>query len=319
MSLAVVVGVVVVVPAITLGYIWLADRITDRLGRYLSRRLRPWVWLFPALAAISVFLVVPAVLTAWSSLRHQDGSGVGLDNYQAVLGREDVQVALRNNATWVVVVVGLVLLLSIAAALLVETVRYERAVTMILFLPMAVSATASAVLWQLMYAFSPANQPQTGTVNAALVNLPGQPEPVAWLLERSTNNWALMAVAIWTWTGLGLVVILAGLKNLPDDVVEAARIDGAGRWQVARYITLPLLLPTISVVATTLIVFVLKVFDFVQVLTRGERGTEVLANAMYTEFFINRRENTASAIAMILMILVLPMIVISVRRSTREV
>ncbi|CAN5664352.1 sugar ABC transporter permease [soil metagenome] len=312
MNLAVLAGVVVGVPAITLGYIWLADGLIDAVGTKLGRSLRPWVWLFPALALTATFLVVPSVLTAIASFRTPAG-GFGIENYDAILQRDDTRQALTNNALWLVVVVVVVMVLGTLLALGADRVRYERAVTTVLFLPMAVSATAASVLWQQVYAFQPRGRPQTGTLNALWTGLGF--EPVAWLLEKSTNNWALMVVCIWTWTGLALVVILAGVKGLPEDVIEAARVDGATQGQLLRRIVIPLLRPTLAVVATTLIVFVLKVFDIVQGLTRGERGTEVLANAMFTEFFQNRREGTASAIAVVLMLLVLPMVILAVRRS----
>jgi alpha-glucoside transport system permease protein len=143
--------------------------------------------------------------------------------------------------------------------------------------------------------------------------LTGQP-PVAWLLDSRVNNFALIFVAVWMALGVATLILSAGVKNIPKELVEAARMDGAGEWGIFRHVTLPSLWPTILVVLTTEAIFTLKVFDIVYVMTNGAYGTDVIANRMYTELFVTENLGQASAIAVLLLVMASPVIVMNIRQ-----
>lgn len=139
--------------------------------------------------------------------------------------------------------------------------------------------------------------------------------PELWLSKQPwINNIALIIAGAWVWTGFCMVILSAAYKGIPAELMEAARIDGATEWQVFWKITIPFMLSTIAVVTTTIVIFVLKTFDIVYVMTGGNFGTEVLANTMIKTMYDFRDFEKASAIAVILLILIVPFIVINIRR-----
>lgn len=309
------VAAVVGVPAATAGYVVLAERLIELLPDRQRRAVRPWVWLAPALLLLAVFLVYPALQTIWVSLRDADSTGfVGLENYVYVFDDPVMLTALRNNVLWLVFFTGATVALGLLIAVLTDRVPYERIARAVVFLPMAISFVAAGVIWRFMYDYRPPGLPQTGTVNALLTALLPGFEPQAWLINTPTNNLALIAVAVWTWTGFCVVILSAALKGIPTEVLEAARVDGAGEWQIFRYVILPLISPTVAVVTTTMIIFALKAFDIVYVMTNGNYDTEVIANRMYKEMFNFRHFGRAAAIAVVLLIAIVPVMLLNIRR-----
>jgi len=205
-------------------------------------------------------------------------------------------------------VIGLLLM-----AVLTDRVRYERAAKTVMFVPMAISFVAASVIWKFVFEFRPAGAAQIGSLNAVLTALFPGFSPVAWLVNLAANNVALITVAVWVWAGFCLVILSAALKGIPAELLEAARVDGANEWQVFRAVTLPLLAPTITVVATTMVIFALKAFDIVYVMTSGNFNTEVIANRMYKEMFTFHNFGRASAIAVILFLATVPVMVANIR------
>jgi len=165
-----------------------------------------------------------------------------------------------------------------------------------------------------MYEFKPKGVPQIGTLNALLTTLFPSFEPQAWLFNPGINNWALIVVGIWIWTGFAMVILSASIKGVPKEIVEAARMDGAGEFQVFFRITLPIIKPTIMVVTTTLIINVLKIFDIVYVMTNGILDTEVIANRMYKEMFNFMNFGMASALAVLLLVAIVPVMLMNIKR-----
>jgi ABC-type sugar transport system permease subunit len=144
-------------------------------------------------------------------------------------------------------------------------------------------------------------------------------EPVDWIRQQPTNNFALILVAVWIWTGFCMVVLSAALKAIPGELYEAARVDGANEFRIFFSITIPQLMPTLTVVTTTMIVTVLKVFDIVYVMTAGNFGTEVIANRMYQEMYSGNREfGHASAIAVVLMLAIVPVLVFNISQFRKQ-
>jgi alpha-glucoside transport system permease protein len=261
---------------------------------------------------------------------NEDSSAyVGLENYQYVFTNSATQSALLNNILWLVFFTILAVGLGLILAVLTGRVRYEALAKAAVFVPMAISFVAAAVIWRFMYAYRPEGFAQIGLVNAAGTNL--GLEPVAWLVEQAvpytdltlstplhTNNFALIAVGVWMWTGFAMVVLSAGLKGISTEVLEAARVDGASEWQIFWRIIIPQLSPTIAVVATTLVIQALKKFDMVWVMTAGNYGTDVVATLMYKQMFNFRDFGRAAALAVILLAAILPIMLITIRRFRRQ-
>lgn len=304
------------VPLAEILYLVAAEGVLRLLPPRWAGALRPWVWLLPALGLVGVFLVYPALHTVLLSLfGPQAETFVGLANYARAFTGPQMREAFRNNLLWLVVFTGATVSLGLVMAVLADRVRYEPVVRAILFLPMAISFVAAAVIWKFVYEFRPLELPQIGLLNALLTAVVPGFRPVAWLAHAPwVNNLALILVAVWVWTGFALVVLSAALKGLPAELLEAARVDGATEWQVFWRVIVPLLAPTITVVATTMVIYALKAFDVVYVMTSGNFGTEVIANRMYEELFIARDFGLASAIAVILFLAIVPVMVANVRR-----
>ena len=283
-----------------------------------TRRWVPWLYAGPAILLLIFFLVFPSVETARLSFMDRGGdSYVGFQNYIYAFTNSTMLTAFRNNAIWVVVFTVFTVSLGLLFAVLLDRVRYEKIIKSIVFIPMAISMVGAGTIWKFVYAYRPAGASQIGLLNAIVVGLGGQ--PIGWLIERPwVNNFCLIAVGIWMWTGFCMVVLSAAYKNIPRQLMEAARIDGANEWQIFRRVILPLLKPTIAVVTTTMIVFVLKIFDIVYVMTNGNFSTEVLANRMYKEQYAFANYGRASAIAVIILLLIIPMMVVNIRRFKQQ-
>ena len=308
---------VVGIPAVLVGYILLTEQILKVFPERRRARVRPWLWLLPALAFLFVFLVYPAIGTFIDSFKdRRSGDFVGLANYQYVFGSPDVLGAIKNNILWLVLFTGLTVGFGLAIAILVDRVRYESTAKSVIFIPLAISFVAAGVIWQTVYAFQPAGQPQTGPLNAIITTFGA--DPISFVRNATTGTFALIIVGVWIWTGFAMVILSAGLKGISAELLEAARVDGANEWHVFRHIILPLLMPTIAVVATTMVITALKAFDIVYVMTNGAFDTEVLANRMYQELFSFSQFGRAAAIAVVLMLAIAPLMIANVRRFREQ-
>ena len=285
-------------------------------------RLQPWLFIGPALLLVTFCLVYPSVHTTVLSFFGRPYSAraegfVGLQNYEHFFADKNMLTAFRNNALWVVILTTFTVSFGLIFAVLLDRVRYEKVIKSIVFIPMAISMVGASVIWKFVYAFRPAGAAQIGLLNAIVTAFGG--EPLGWLIERPwINNLCLIIVGIWIWTGFCMVILSAAYKSIPKELLEAARIDGATEWQVFWRVILPLLKPTVAVVTTTMVVFVLKIFDIVYVMTNGNFSTEVVANRMYKEMFIFFRYGRASAIAVILLLLIIPVMLLNIRRFREQ-
>ena len=309
------------VPAVFLVYMFLTEKaVAGKAGAGLRvKKALPVLWLVPALVMLLFFLVYPIINTIVVSFMNADSSGfVGVTNYASLFSDETVLVALRNNVLWLVVFTLVTVTLGLLLAVLADRVKYEVAAKALLFLPASISLVAAGVIWKFMYAYRPAGEPQIGTLNAVLTAVIPGFAPRAWLFDVPFNNWALMIVGIWIWTGFALVIFSASLKGIPRELLEAARIDGAGEATIFFRILLPLMSKTVTVVVTFFIITVLKIFDIVYVMTNGNLGTEVIANRMYKEMFSFRNFGRAGAIAVLLLVAVVPVVVANIRKFARR-
>jgi len=275
----------------------------------------------PSLVLIGLLVVYPSVRTIYNSMTSTNGIGfnvattfVGFDNYRTMFNDPALGTAIRNNILWLVIVTPLTVVLGVVFAVLFDKVRYEAIPKSIVFIPMAISATASGVIWRLMYA----DDPNTGTINAILGWF--RVAPISFLGDSNFVNWALFGAQIWAGLGFAVVVLSAALKAIPAELTEAARIDGANALQIFRHITVPMMWPTITVIATLTMIGVLKIFDIIYTMTGGgpAGASEVLATQMYTQSFTNFNQGYGSAIAVVLLIAVLPIMAINIRRFRTE-
>jgi alpha-glucoside transport system permease protein len=309
--------VVVGVPLALIGYIWLTERLVTLAPARWHRRLRPWFWLGPAVALLGFFLVYPTIRTIIRSFfgrNERNQTFVGLDNYEWFFTNRSALAALVNNVLWLVLLTFFTVGLGLLIAVLVDRVRYESWAKSIIFLPLAISMVAAGVIWKFMYDFRPPGESQTGTLNAAIgtVGL----GPVAWLQSPAlhVSTYALIAVMVWMWTGFAMVIISAAVKGIDPELLEAARLDGAGEWQVFRRVTFPLLGPTLAVVSTTMVITSLKTFDIVYTLTNGNYDTEVIANLMIKQMFTFGDFGRASAVAVVLLLAIIPVMAANIRQ-----
>lgn len=308
------VAAVVGVPLVLVGYILASEWILGRLPLRRRPAIRPWIWVGPALAFVFIYLVYPSLATIWLSfLDARSETFVGIANYQQIFALEDVRIAIRNNLLWVVFFTSLVLAFGLVIAVLADRVRYEGTAKSLIFVSMSISFVAAAVIWRFVYAYQPPGVSQTGLLNAVVTGAT-ELEPQAWIINSPWNNFWLIIVGVWVWTGFAMVILSAALKGIPVELLEAARVDGAKELTVFRRIILPLLGPTIAVISTTLVIFALKSFDVVYVMTSGNFNTEVLANVMYEQLFNARHYGRASAIAVLLLLAIGPVLFVNLRR-----
>jgi len=300
---------------IGVGGVWVlyltANALTERLGHRWRERVRPWIFVGPALVLIGLFLVYPTISTIVTSIT--DG---GSENYRFALTDPEMLTALRNNVIWLVLGTGGSVCIGLLIATLVDRVKREALAKTFVFLPLAISMVGASVIWRFVYAWRPEGQEQIGVLNAVVTGFGGEPRP--WLQTVPINTLALIVIMIWLQAGFAMVVLSAALKGVPVELIEAARIDGANERQVFFRIVLPMIRGTIVTVATVIAIAVLKVFDIVYVMTGGQFDTEVVANRMFTEMFTFRNFGRASAIAVVLFVMVVPFIVLNVRNLRRR-
>ncbi len=296
----------------------------------------PWLYLAPALLVMSVFIVYPMVSTMYLSFLNKDGTASAsttclsgqscwgaFENYHYALTAElDLSSfgsawnsfwvsSYGNNVKWIILMVTGTVVIGLAFAVLADRVKYEALAKAVIFMPMAISFVGAGVIWKFVYDFGTQNV-QIGLLNAILSGL--GLKPVAWLATPGINTLALIVVGTWMWTGFSMTILSAALKAVPGEILEAARVDGASEWRVFMSIMVPIILPTIVVVVTTMVINVLKLFDIVYVMTGGNYGTEVIANRMYTEMYKNFNTGRGTAVAVVLIVAIIPFIYVNINR-----
>ncbi len=290
-----------------------ANWLTEKLPAQWRGRILPFVFVGPALAILAFYLLIPAVLTLWSSLFDANGREfVGLDNYVYSFTNPEMVTAIRNNVLWLVVGTAVSTGLGLAIAVLVERSRLDRLAKTLIFLPMAISFVGASVIWRFVFSFQPEGQPQIGLLNAILGSF--GIAPVSWITGEPLNTILLIVILIWGQTGFAMVIIGAALKGVPDEMLEAGRMDGANEWQVFRKLIVPTIWPTIVTVATTIAILTLKIYDIVTAMTGGNFSTQVIATLMWKQAFTFFDAGRGSALAVILLVAVTPVIWYNLRQ-----
>ncbi|HDQ73783.1 MAG TPA: sugar ABC transporter permease [Chloroflexi bacterium] len=275
----------------------------------------PWLYIGPALLLLGFFLVYPALDTfrlSFFGARSEEFVGIG--NYVYAFTTDEMLTAFKNNAIWLVLFTFFTVFGGLVIAVLLDRVRYEALAKAVIFLPQAISFVGAGVIWKFVYDY----RPGVGLLNAILVRIFPDMNPIGWLVNSNISTYALIATGIWIWTGFAMTILSAAVKGVPDEIMEAARIDGANEWQIFWRVTIPMISATIAVVATTMVINVLKVFDLVYVMTAGRYDTNVIANQMYKELYINRQNGRASAIAVVLLLAIVPVMLINIQRFQEQ-
>ena len=300
---------------------WVLNKLVETLPGKWEERLKPWVFIGPAVAAIGLFLVYPAIRTFILSFANARSTAwVGLENYTDLLGSEAFRQTLYNTLLWIAVVPAVTVALGLGVAVLADRLgpQSEKLSKSIIFLPMAISGVGQATIWRFIYEARPEGEPQIGLQNAVWTALGF--DPVAWLQVDTLhfNSFLLMIILIWAQVGFSMVLLSAAVKGVPVDTLEAARIDGANERQIFFRVIVPQIWATVITVFITVLISVMKIFDVVYVMTNGNFNTDVIAVNFFNELFRNGNNGRASAIVVMLMIAVLPVIIYQVRHFRAE-
>jgi alpha-glucoside transport system permease protein len=318
--LLVTVAIVVGVGGVLLLYVAM-NKAVDVLPASWRESVRPWVFVGPALVILGVFLLYPLVNTIFISFKDQFSQRfIGLANYQFVFTDAGMLRAIRNTLGWIIIVPFAATTIGLAFATLADRLgrREEAFSKSVIFLPMAISFAGASITWRLVYSFRPQGfGSNIGLLNAIVIGTGN--EPIDWLSLQPWNNLFLMVIMVWMQTGFAMVVLSSAIKAIPDEIIEASRIDGASEWQVFRRIMVPTIRPTIVLVVTYMVINALKVFDIVFVIGNASaNGTEVIAERMIFWFFIGANYGRGAAIAVVLFLAVIPVMISNVRRFREQ-
>ena len=271
----------------------------------------PWLYLLPAIIVMTIFILYPMLNTVNLSFGNANGTASAattcregqpcwgvFENYRYALTNELNTTTIAttwesfwvssygNMIKWLLVMVTGSVGIGLIFAVMVDRINYGT------------------------------SQVQTGILNAIITGLGFK--PVSWLTESPLNTFMLIVVGVWMWTGFCMTLLSSAIKSIPEEIIEASRIDGATNFEIFTKIQVPIIAPTIIVVITTMVINVLKLFDIVYVMTGGNYGTNVIATRMYTEMYTNAHYGRGTAIAVILILLIVPFIVMNIRRFTKQ-
>ncbi len=320
-------------------FFWVVDGLIESLPLSLRSKIQPYFFVGPAVLLLIGFLAYPAVRTLLLSFRDQSGNEwVGLANYVAFFEPgSPMLMAFRNNMLWILFGASFSIIFGLLIAVLADRSSYEKVAKSLIFLPMAISFIGAAVIWRFIYEVRPIDQAQIGLFNAIVKALGFKPQAWTtqiWIQEfyanmptwlgfldgriSWVNNLFLIVIVIWLQTGFAMVLFSAALKGIPEDLMEAARVDGASESQIFFRIMIPYIQGTIITVSTTVVIFTLKVFDVVWAMTGGNYDTEVIGTQFYRQNFVLRNQGIGSAIAIILLVAVIPVMIYNLKEFNEQ-
>jgi len=289
------------------------------------KRKRSWltptvVFLLPAIVLYTAFVIAPTLSSAYLSFTSWDGVSdkirfIGFDNFAEIWNSERVHNALKNTLLLTVVLVVLENIVAIALAMLVDQVRWARNLfRSVFYFPVLISGIVMGFVWTIIlnYNFGVLNQ---------MLEMAGLGSLKAdWLGDPKFAMLSIVLSTVWKQAGYYMIIYLAGLQGIPQDLTEAAAIDGAGRWQQFRSITFPLLAGSLTVCSVLSMISSLKIFDQIAVMTDGGPGfeTETLTYIVYKVGFGELRQGFGTAMAMVLFLIILVITVIQVKVLRRR-
>lgn len=273
----------------------------------LRRHLVGYAFVAPALVIFLAFLVYPIIYSIWLSFHEWSGytpewgAFVGLGNYLALTGDEIFWKAVLNTVIFVLARTPFEVGIGYGLAMLLNRAIPGRSLLRTLFfVPVVMSLIVVTLIFQRVYA-------EAGLLNALLRSVGLESLAHGWLADPGTALWAVIVVSIWKNVGFSLVILLAGLQGLPQDVIEAAKVDGADTLQVVRRIITPLMVPVLAIATLLSLIGGLKVFDLIYIMTQGGPvyATEVLATYLYRQAFTLNDMGLASAVGVVMVAIVM--------------
>jgi len=312
---------------------WVFNWLVEKLPDPWKGRLLPFVFVGPAVAILSWYLAVPTLRTFYISLFDRNGppadlnfiqqllsgSFVGPANYIAVFTEDLMLQAFRNNLMWIVFGSTFSVIFGLLIAVLADRSSFEKLAKSLIFLPMAISFVGASIIWNFIYEYRPAGETQIGLLNSIITSMGGAPQAwPQWVAVAPWNNLFLIVIVVWLQAGFAMVLFSAALKGIPEEMLEAGRIDGANEFQIFFRIMLPSIQGTLISVWTTIVIFTLKIFDVVWVMTGGQFGTHVIATQFYRQTFTNRNSGFGSAIAIILLVAVIPVMFYNLKQFREQ-
>lgn len=337
---------IVIAVGISFLYFWITNWLNGGLARFRAKEnvgrqaaiieaIQPWIFVGPALVLLILFLLVPAFSTLSLSFQEADGTRT-INNYAFLwdpdsLGYVQIRYALRNSVMWLVLVPTVCISLGLLIAVLADSTRWGIVAKTMIFVPMAISFVGAAVIWRNIFAGG-GIQPQEaingvtpsyqiGLLKSLLGHSAAYNEPLYSL--EFWGNFFLMWILVWVQTGFAMVIFSAALRGVPEDTIEAAKIDGANPFQMFFRIKLPQIYSTVVVVWTTLVILVLKMFDIPYALSANDDDKLLLATMMENarnnwSVGNDNVENLFASIAVLLMVTVIPNMIFNARRLRRE-
>jgi alpha-glucoside transport system permease protein len=295
-----------------------ANFFVEQLPDEWTQRLQPFIFVGPALIMLSWALVIPAIRTIIASFFGTSSKDfVGLKNYFYVFTNPTMLDVFRNTLLWILFGASFTVAIGLLVAILADRSRFENVAKGLVFLPMAISFVGAGVIWNFVYAVRPVGVPQIGLLNAIVTAFGAKSE--AWTASfQPWNNFFLIAIVIWLQTGFAMVLFSAAIKGVPHEILEAAKVDGATEIQTFFLIMIPQIMGTIITVTTTVVIFSLKIFDVVWVMTGGQYGTSVIATEFYRQYFTYNNNGVGSTIAVILFIAVVPVMIYNLRQFAKR-
>ena len=289
-------------------------------GRANGKKARPIalvIFLAPALVLLLAGLIIPAIRTFLFSFMNPDSNAwVGFDNYYWMTQDPNIKSIMVNTILWILVVPIFTAALGLLLAIMLDRIKHESIPKSLLFMPMAISFVGASIIFKFVYEYRDPDEVQIGLLSTIVDFLGGT--PTDWMLSKPLNTFLLMIIYVWTQMGFGMVILSAAIKAVPADIVEASALDGAHGWRLFRNITFPMIKGTFIVVLATGVVGALKVFDIVRTMTGGNFSTNVLANEMYSQVFVQFDQGKGSALAIVLFLLVTPILVYNIRSLRKE-
>ena len=300
---------------------WFLNMFVEGLPERLTQGVIPYAFLIPGFLFVALMLIYPTFQSINYSFANSDSTAyVGLQNYRTIFSDSEFWNAIINNILWLIIVPAVVVAFGVIVAVLSDklSANGEKFAKSLIFVPMAISAVSASAIWLLIYAYNNPGQAQTGLLNAIWVGLGGEPQ--AWLQIETAklNSILLMVILIWLQAGFAMVLLSSAIKGVPEDTLEAARIDGASEWQIFWRVVIPQIMGTIITVFVTVFITVLKVFDIVYVTTNGAYNTNVIANLFFNKLFGASEAGQASAIVVVLLLAVIPLIWFQIRHFRNE-
>ena len=294
------------------------EGLPGRLGQFLM----PYAWILPGYFTIGLLLLYPAIQTVNYSLANEDSTAYVTPiykNFQDVFADEGFTRTIGNNLLWLLIVPATTVVIGLLVAVLADRLspKGESISKAMMFMPMAISFVGASTIWGFIYDYQ-SGDTQIGLLNAIVAAVGGEPQ--SWLtIDRfALNSMLLMVIVVWLQVGYAMVLLSTAIKNVPEDTLEAARIDGASELKIFFLVVVPQMKGTIITVFVTVFIMVMKIFDIVYVMTNGNFKTNVIANMFFQELFVQRNAGKASAIVVILLIAVIPVLIYQVRHFKRE-